>query len=209
MTLITYPFHYLYFENFYSEEELKLIWEEIDRLSTEDNLLLSPEETGSAEVDIGSETKILKANKGVWLNGLHPDRKITNILNITRKLYEPRFISPQSSWFFKDINFNRDVTLLSYYEDGDHYLKHNDCSYITACTWLYKEPKQFLGGEFCFSDYDIKISCKNNSCIVFPSNIWHSVNKVYIPDEFKNKGLGRYCITQFVSVNIGQPDELI
>lgn len=207
MTLITYPFHYLYFENLYSQEELNLIWEEIDKLSSDDSLFLPPEKTDCIEVDIGSETKILKANSGIWLHNLNSNQSVKNIHNIFRKLYTPFYINHQSSWFFKDVNFNADTMLLSYYDDGDYYLKHNDDSYITACTWLYKEPKQFLGGEFLFPDYDIKIPCKNNSCIIFPSNIWHSVNKVYISDDKRNKGFGRYCVSQFISVHLGQSND--
>jgi Rps23 Pro-64 3,4-dihydroxylase Tpa1-like proline 4-hydroxylase len=196
MTLITYPFHYLYFENFYSQEELDLIWEELNSLYVEGDKFLSPDDTHSAKDDNGN---YIKANRGLWL-----EDKSSNLFNITKKLYDPTIINHPSSWFFKDTNFNKDVTLISYYDDDDYYAKHNDSSYITACTWLYKEPKQFLGGEFWFPDYDIKVPCKNNSCIIFPSNIWHSVKKVYLPDEYKNKGYGRYCISQFVSVNIGK-----
>ena len=200
MTLITYPFHYLYFENLYSEEELGIIWEEIDRITLEDNLLLPPDKTHSA---VDDNENFIKNNRGVWLAEVND----SNISKVCEKIYHPSIINHPSSWFFKDINFNIDVPLLSYYDDGDYYLKHNDSSYITACTWLYKEPKKFLGGEFYFPDYDIKIPCKNNSCVIFPSNIWHSVDKVYISDEFKNQNFGRYCITQFVSVNIGKSDE--
>lgn len=196
MTLITYPFHYLYFENFYSQEELKLIWEEIDQMQDH---LLPPVMTGSAEVFDGQNIRILKSNRGFWL-----EDDSSNILKVTKKLYNPVILNHQSSWFFKNINFNKDLTLLSYYDDQDYYEYHNDDSYVTACTWLYKEPKQFLGGEFWFPDYDIKFPCKNNSCIIFPSNIWHSVKKVYVSDEYKNKGYGRYCISQFFSVNIGK-----
>lgn len=207
MTLITYPFHYLYFENLYSEEELKIIWEEIDTLNLTNELFLPPEKTGSVEIDIGTKTKILKTNSGIWLDSDQSNSSLVNLKDIFKKLYKPFYINHPSSWFFKNINFNVDTILLSYYDDGDYYLRHNDDSYVTACTWLYKEPKQFLGGEFLFPDYDIKIPCKNNSCIVFPSNIWHSVNKVYISDSYKNKGFGRYCVSQFISVHLGQPNE--
>ena len=194
MTLVTYPFHYQHIRNFYSEEELFLIWEEIDRYHADGNKFLYAEDTGSAI----SGGKILKGNRGVWLY----DELISNwdIEKITKKLNTPKILSHPSSWFFKDVQFNCDSLLLSYYDDGDYYLRHNDCSYVTACIWLYKEPKKFLGGEFHFPDYDIKIKCENNSCVIFPSNIYHSVSKVYLPEEYKNKGLGRYCISKFIMV---------
>ena len=63
MTLVTYPFHYQHIRNFYSEEELFLIWEEIDRYHADGNKFLYAEDTGSAI----SGGKILKGNRGVWL----------------------------------------------------------------------------------------------------------------------------------------------
>lgn len=196
MTLITYPFHYRHIHNFYSEEELSLIWEEIDSYHDKNNFL-SPEETESA---VEGE-KILKLNSGIWLYNLDEPTN-SNIVEFTKKLNKPNILNHPSSWFFRNVQFNCDSLLLSYYDDGDYYLKHNDSSYVTACIWLYKEPKKFLGGDFCFPDYDIKIKCEHNSCVIFPSNIFHSVDKVYIPEEYRDKGFGRYCITKFITVHL-------
>lgn len=196
MTLITYPFHYQHIQNFYSEDELTQIWEEIDDYHKE-NKFLSPEETQSAVIG----EKFLKSNSGVWLyNSDSPTD--SNIANFTKKLNTSQELNHPSSWFFKGVQFNCDSLLLSYYDDGDNYLKHNDTSYVTACIWLYKEPKKFLGGDFCFPDYNIKIKCENNSCVIFPSNIFHSVDKVYLPKEYRNMGFGRYCITKFITVHL-------
>lgn len=202
MTLITYPFHYQHIHNFYSEEELTSIWEELDGYQNK-NQFTPPEETCPATIG----EKILKSNSGLWLyNRENPiDSKIANI---STKLNRSRLINHPSSWFFKDVMFNCDSLLVSYYDDGDHYLRHNDSSYVTACIWLYKEPKKFLGGDFYFPDYDIKIKCENNSCVIFPSNIFHSVSKVHIPEEYQNKGFGRYCITKFISIHLGFEDDV-
>ena len=43
--------------------------------------------------------------------------------------------------------------LVSHYEGGDHYKPHPDESIGSMVIWLYKEPKQFTGGEFIFTDY--------------------------------------------------------
>jgi len=44
----------------------------------------------------------------------------------------------------------------------------------------------------------IDIEVENNKCVIFPSNILHSVDKITMNDEDLNKKLGRFCITQFL-----------
>jgi len=197
MKVITEPFHYLLIENFYTEEELKMIWLELDMYSCFPDRYLPPTETGSATNNFGDP---LKLNGGLWLDEIYSGqyRYMSNILELNQKLFP--LIKPESSWFFKDIQVNSDNTLISYYENNDFYKKHNDISYVTACTWFYKEPKRFSGGDFHFDDYDITIECKHNTCVVFPSNIYHSVDQITIPKQYEKQGLGRYCMSQFIKV---------
>jgi predicted 2-oxoglutarate/Fe(II)-dependent dioxygenase YbiX len=199
LTVVTDPIHYIYIEDFYTEEELNLIWLELECYLSIPERLLPPEETGSATDEDGN---IRKENRGVWLDNVYTQdyRHMSNILNVNQKLFRPEIINQQSSWFFKDAHLNTDGTLISYYEDCGYYLKHNDVSYMTACTWFFKEPKKFTGGDFHFCDYDITVECKNNSTVIFPSNLYHSVDTVSIPHEHRNKGYGRFCMTQFVKI---------
>lgn len=198
MKVITDPFHYLHIENLYNDEELRNIWAELDMYGCVPERYLPPEETDSAKNNDGV---LLKSNSGLWLDEIYVNdyRYMSNILVVNRKLFS--LLNQESSWFFKNASFNQDTTLISYYENNDYYKKHNDVSYVTACTWFYKEPKRFLGGDFHFDDYDITIKSKNNTCVVFPSNINHSVDKISISEEYTNKGFGRYCMTQFITVN--------
>ena len=50
ITLHKEPFHFLYLEDVYDKNELKLIWQELEFLNTNDKLLL-PEKTSSATGD--------------------------------------------------------------------------------------------------------------------------------------------------------------
>jgi Rps23 Pro-64 3,4-dihydroxylase Tpa1-like proline 4-hydroxylase len=105
---------------------------------------------------------------------------------------------------YKNIfKLNYDETLISYYENGGYYKKHDDQALYSAITWFYKEPKRFSGGNFYFNDYEIEIKIKNNMTVIFPSFIQHSVDKVTLEEDSSDKlsGLGRYSMTQFLYIN--------
>tara|TARA_Y100001963_G_scaffold9180_1_gene11800 strand:+ start:192 stop:848 length:657 start_codon:yes stop_codon:yes gene_type:complete len=206
-------FPYIIIDNFYINEELNLIWNELDFLSDGDKFN-SPEETGSATNDSG----ILKNNKGMWLDRLYKDRKYSNILTCSRKLiYELDFIlSKSNSWWFKCLLGSKDIlnidhTLLSYYDEDDYYAPHFDRSILTSLTWLYKEPKGFDGGDFILNPTmytdkkhflncmapSKKIELKNNRVVMFPGMIPHLVTPVKMKNEVK--GMGRFCISNFLN----------
>ena len=58
-------------------------------------------------------------------------------------------------------------------------------------------PKKFSGGDLIFPEYDFKISCDNNSMVIFPGWVEHGVRKVTIKDSEYYEGNGRYSITSF------------
>jgi len=190
------PFPFLEIENMYNENELKLIWQELDFL-THPIKLNSPEETGSAT---NNNNIILKNNSGVFLEEIYTKREISNILSINRKLFSPEIIDS-----FSDLSFgyqgikhtNEDRTLISYYENNSYYKPHTDNAIYTTITWFFKEPKCFIGGDFHFSDYDYKIKIKNNMTIIFPSFVNHSVDDVFC-DNNTFIGNGRYSMSQFI-----------
>lgn len=186
------PFHYIYVENFYSEEELELIWEELTFLSRPGKLQ-SPELTGSAH---NADGVALKKNKGLWLDQVYSGgRHVSNLLNVNRKLFTSGVLDDEESWFFNDKVIYKDYTQLSYYEHGDGYGTHRDKASITALTWFYREPKEFQGGDLSFPDYAVTIPVKNNCTVIFPSQLPHEVSTVEAPNL--NLGGGRYCMTQF------------
>jgi hypothetical protein len=87
------PFPFLEIENMYSEDELKLIWQELEFLNQSDKLE-KPEETGSASVN----GEILKKNTGLYLDDLYKTRNISNILTVNKNLFVTTYF--RSIFFF-------------------------------------------------------------------------------------------------------------
>jgi hypothetical protein len=193
--LITEPFHHIVFRNFFTEEELELVWKEIDLISRP-GVFLSPLETGAAHEE---DQKPLSKRSAVFLDLLYIyNRSLSPILSFNRKIFEEGVINPEESWFFKNLAIRRDDTLLSYYEDGDYYEPHCDESALTGLTWIFKEPKAFQGGDLLFSDYSYSIECEYNSGVIFPSQIKHAVYPVKMAEDMKGKKMGRYCVTSLM-----------
>lgn len=186
---------YAIIDDFYSEEELKEIWKEVEFLSSEDKLL-GPEHTKSATY-LDGEYK--KKNIGVFLDDLYSSRETSNILRLNRKIFDHNFFDELEKLNFS-FSFIRkatmDNTLLSYYRDGDYYTPHEDGFLFTGVFLLYKEPKQFEGGEIIFTNHDVKIECKNNRFVLFASSIRHEVTEVKIKTE--DPWMGRYSITSLI-----------
>ena len=174
------PFPFLQIENFYSEDELKLIWQELEFLNYP-HKLEPPENTGTARE---KESKVpLKNNSGLFLNEIYTKKNISNILSINRKLFTPQILNTFSnlSFGYETIKTtDEDMTLISYYENGGYYKPHEDRAIYTAITWFFKEPKQFTGGNFYFTDYNLKIEIKNNMTILFPSFVTHAVDEIIL-----------------------------
>lgn len=197
----TDPFPHIIIENFYSSEELKYIWEELEFLTK--NKLKDPHETAPAVTETG---KILKKNKACFL--LHEysnDRTKSPILYYTNKLYNPNFVKEVSSkhWLFRYLHIcNYDAYLVSYYENGDYYDAHYDTSVLTCFIHLFKEPKCFSGGDLYLPEYDYTFKNTNNRLILFPSSIFHQVNPITMKEEHSNSCNGRYTISKFMGVSV-------
>lgn len=190
-------FPYLIIDNFYDDNELESIWEELDFLCYNQKLK-PPESTGTAFDD---KNFILKKNSALWLDSAYKDRNLSNILQVNRKIFNiwTDVVVKHPSWFFNNVDIIRDTTLISYYENQDHYKRHKDHGYLTSLTWFYKEPKRFNGGNLHFDEFNLTIEVKNNRTIMFPSTIWHSVDPVIMGTEFCGKKNGRFCMTHFMN----------
>ena len=127
-------------------------------------------------------------------------REISNILTVNRKLFNSgvidNFAEIQCCKIAKLSNW--DTTKVRYYHDGEFYDPHTDRDFqFLAFSYFYKEPKKFSGGDLIFPEYDFKISCDNNSMVIFPGWVEHGVRKVTIKDSEYYEGNGRYSITSF------------
>jgi hypothetical protein len=192
------PFPFLQIENLYDENELKLIWQELDFLNCPNKLQL-PEKTGTA---LNEENIPIKKNKGLFLDEIYSKREISNILTLNRKLFnsEIKDAFSELSFGYQSIKCtNSDSTLISYYENADYYRPHRDIALYTAVTWFFQEPKAFIGGDFYFSDYNMKIEIQNNMMILFPSFVEHSVDEIILKNKSLS-GYGRYAMTQFIYI---------
>jgi len=212
---------YLIIDNFYDEKELSLIWNELNFLLDGDKFN-PPQKTGSAT----ERGKPIKKNSGIFLDTLYTERKYSNILNVNGKFYQyfHDITSKCNSWWFASLrgsfsSIDKDSTLVSYYEDSDYYKAHWDHAVLTTLTWIYKEPKVFTGGDLflnaeCLSlskpeiqhplnlmGSPEKIEVKNNRMVVFPSIVPHQVNSVKIDPNYRNKGMGRFCISNFLNTS--------
>lgn len=185
-------------ENVFDKLELELIWKDIIQIENK-KLLKTPKETGSATCYITG--KPLKNNKGIYLDKIHEQGVIENIIPISKK-----FFSPEISMAVADLGkmypsyhqINKTGNLLSYYEDTDNYDPHIDQSVFTILTWLYREPKAWAGGELIFSELNAEIEPNNNRSIIFPSCFTHEVKPVKMQNELI--GFGRFVITNFAFI---------
>jgi len=186
------PFPHLIVKNFYSEEELKLIWEELT-FYTKPNKLLEAKDFGGVVDKTNSHA--------LALDELYRNRKISNILTVNRKLFTSETLN-----IFSKIddscsiasNSNYDVTKIRYYHHGEYYEPHTDRAFqFLAFSYFNKEPKKFSGGELYFPKYEYKYGCENNSMIIFPGWVEHGVNEIKIENSDYYDGYGRYSITCF------------
>ena len=198
------PFPLMVINNFYNQQELDLIWKELD-FYTAPNKLLSVENYGGVVGYTNAKAIVLddlyknyeKNEKGVNF------RNISNILTVNRKLFKSGVLDTFSS-IHGCVSIanktNHDITKVRYYHDGQYYDPHTDKNTMfLAFSYFYKEPKKFVGGDLEFPKYDFKLPCDNNSMVIFPGWVEHGVRKVKIKNSDYYDGWGRYAITSFFS----------
>ena len=187
---------WLVFDDWYNEEELKAVWKEIDFYSQTQELQRANKNLTVTGVDEKGEAQ---ANcYRIYLNSFYTKRELAPILKSISK-----FVNPYMHKKIKTIRMgrqfpetNRDTSFISYYEDADNFKPHFDVFQFTALIWLYKEPRDFEGGDLILHDFENKkIELKNNRLVFFPSYYLHSVEKIIM--KTKEKFKGRYCISHF------------
>ena len=189
------PFPHLILKNFYTQEELRLIWQELD-FYTQPGKLFDAKDFGGVVGRTNSHA--------ISLDELYYNkklRKISNILQVNRKLFDQDLLSG-----FAKVDdccgiatmCNDDITKVRYYHDGEYYEPHTDLAFqFLSFSYFYREPKKFIGGEVYFPQYDYEYPCYNNSVIMFPGWVKHGVRAVKIDNSDYFEGKGRYCISSF------------
>lgn len=196
----------LVIEDVFTEKEQSAIWNELSMI-VKNNILLPPDQTGSARYENGS---IKKKNSAIFLDELYTGygRNISPIIKCTENL----LLQESKDEFQKANNFfgmmkkaNLHFTLVNYYENSDHYDFHDDDCAFTILSYIFKEPKKFSGGNITFKENEdaeeIEIEVRNNMSIVFPSFYQHKVDRVIMEREDMNKMLGRFSISQFLYIS--------
>ena len=188
------PFPHIVFHDFYTDEELDLIWEEL-KFYTRPNKLFDVEDY----MGVVGYTKA----KALHLDSIYTgkNRVLSNILEVTRKVFDKEILETFSKLddccsFAKFTNY--DHTKVRYYHNGDYYKPHTDTYFeFLAFSYFYKEPKRFDGGNLIFPKYDYEFNCEHNSIIMMPAWVEHGVSEVTIKDSDYYDGYGRYAITHF------------
>ena len=195
-------FPYLVIDNWFNEQELDIVWKELDFLNSSNQMNRAEKESSTAKDEIGNSMAAAKrANLDEIYNIKRAD--YSNILRLKDKLRQPSFFENvkktfTEGTFHRFTKIDRIDSLISYYENYDFYKTHNDISYLTILIWLYKEPKKFDGGELELNESSNIIDCKNNRLIMFRSDNFHTVNPVIMKSEDTNKMNGRFTLTYFL-----------
>jgi hypothetical protein len=185
------PFPYVQIDNTYTEEEIKLIFLELDFINSR-GFMKPPEMTAASHLN-GVYKKI---GTGLFLDLVYSEKSLSNILTLNRKIYD----FERGNLIGDMIGIaDCDTTLVNYYDNSGEYRAHQDTAFLTAVTILYKKPKVFTGGDLYFPTYTLKLESVYNRTYIFPGSVPHGVYPVIIPEDYMNKGLGRYSITNFIN----------
>ena len=204
----TEPFPHMIIKNFYNEEELELIWEEL-KFYTKPGKFFDAKDYGGVVDKTNSKAIVLDQ---LYRNYAHRSsqnvegspnyRSISNILTVTRKIFQSGILDAFSNIhgccsIAKDSNW--DIHKVRYYHNGEYYEPHTDKSMqFLAFYYIHREPKKFTGGEVYFPQYgEYDYACDSNSIIMFPGWVEHGVREVKIEDSDYYDGWGRYAITTF------------
>jgi hypothetical protein len=192
------PFPHLIVENMYNQEELDLIWEELNFLTKPHKFLQHDPGTGTVDTTGASKSE----SKSIYLDYIYKERSTSNILTVNRKLFFGGYlhIFSQISPLCSSAKIQSlDRTKIRYYENDSEYLPHIDYYNYTCITFFYKKPKLFEGGELYFPEYNYTLDCDNNHMIIFPSCILHAAKKVTMKGDHNCSGNGRYSMMQFLT----------
>lgn len=184
--------------NWFHEDELSLIWSELEVLCSP-FVLRDPEDTGAAR-DTNDKT-ILKIGHGIFIDSFYQERRdLSYILKFNRRVFSKELCEILIK---EDPNFNhlitctKDHTLVNYYENGDEYKTHKDDSIYTSNVILWKEPKQFTGGIFLIGKEKHDFGIKSNDMVIFPGYSEHSVSPMTMSENYTPWKSGRYSIANF------------
>ena len=190
-------FPYLVIDNYLNKEEEEKVWIELNYYQSNKEHLIT---TASGNL-IAKDNKDNALGKSfrIYINDIFKHLNFSNIGLLYKKFQSPNFHKyleqafPDRHWGFKGTK--RSSTMISYYENADYYKAHHDNASFTMLLWLFKQPKNFTGGDLILPQLNKTIECRYNRMLLFPSYYKHEVLK--LEQEHKKEGYGRYAITTF------------
>lgn len=189
-------------DNWYTQEELKNIWTELDFYSSADisNIDKAEDSENVARDQKTNESKSNAYRFYLWDTYTNEGAKISHIMNCLYKQRSEQFknivLEAMPLHHNNFLGTNTDGTMVSYYEKEQYYKPHSDSVQFTCLIWLYKEPKKFFGGNLKLTPINKTIECIPNRMLFFPSYLQHEVSEVKSKKDIEF-GYGRYCITHF------------
>lgn len=183
------PFPYIILENTFDENEIKLLWKEIDFLEPK---LKTPDGFSAA---INEDGEYITNSVGLSVDSIYNDRSCSDILTICQKKFfdnclesYEEYIASSDYWItWRDSNNH--YTKLRKYSPGQGYNPHADTWVnVLISSTLYRGEGS--GGDLYFPYHDLTIQTNNNQTVIFPGWVEHSVLDVEEKD--------RYAITIFV-----------
>ena len=203
--VIEHPTHpFILIDNYYNEEEEKVIWKELDFYNSIPKEAMDRAEHGLVAHDEDGQAKS-KAYRH-YISNIY-DPRYESYSSIVRFLYKGRtkqfweLVKQCMPYGRSYLSSNVDSSMVSYYEQDDHYKPHHDTSLWTACTWFVRERRLFDGGDFDFPESGCQIKLKHNRSVYFPSCYLHHVSPIKFHTKPEEIGYGRFTITHFYNYN--------
>jgi predicted 2-oxoglutarate/Fe(II)-dependent dioxygenase YbiX len=183
-------------DNFYTEEQLGKIHQQLHSLTNEQNMVSDKDKLEAA---VDEDGNFITTKYGVWITDVESPIVKFSIQNFSDVRVIEKLIQFNSMYKIL-LYLNRRSYLISYYENAGYYSKHVDSSVFTTLNYFNKEPKQFKGGDIILhSNYSNKkatVETRNNRVIIIPSCTIHEVTQVEMTSH-KLDGTGRYCCSIF------------
>jgi Rps23 Pro-64 3,4-dihydroxylase Tpa1-like proline 4-hydroxylase len=193
--LVKAPFPHIIGTDFFADQQLIGIWQELKFLTTESKLFPPGVHHSNGTTE----------SRALCLEEAYRIPEISNILQIHKTILGDEVIkSASKQWasYLRLSMIGKVSTKVRYYYNGDKYAAHTDWRQdFLLFTYFHTEPKRFTGGEVHFPEYDYTFSCDNNTLIIFPGYVQHEVKEVVLDDDDYWNGNGRYCISQFLSID--------
>lgn len=193
-------FPYLIIDNWYTKEEEKYVWKELNFWT--DILKKNKAEKEKEIFAKDKNGKSLGSHSRVYLNDLYSNIGI-NSSPISKCLYKQRdskfheLLLKISPVFRNFSTTNKNTSFFSYYEKDDYYDCHFDMCFFTCLIWFHYIPKAYEGGNFYLTECEDEIISKHNRMIIFPSFMLHKVSPIKIKKKLDLSNFGRYTITHF------------